>query len=105
MLCLILCQRGYDTVSRYLVKHYSRCFSEEIFEVGLILNHYTLGKSDNAPYGGWATSNQLKTVKEKTKSPKGRRNFASEPVFEHKLKFFPGSSAYQPTLQILPLLP
>ena len=45
----LMCQLGWATVSRYLVKHYGRCFGEGILRCDLHLNRWALSKADCPP--------------------------------------------------------
>ena len=89
-----------DDSIQFLVKHQSDVAVKVCFRCDYLLNQETLSKAEYSPWCGWASSNQLKALREKTEVPKEERSFTSRCLLTQTAT----SNCAQALLQISDLL-
>ena len=77
-----MCQLGWATVPRYLIKHCSVCFYRDAFGREEHLIWWTLRKADYSPHRGWASFNQLKAfIEQRLTSQEQQEILPAAPAF------------------------
>lgn len=88
---------------RYLIKYYSGCFWDSVFEWDEQLNQRTLSKAACPPKCGRASSSPVEVLNRIDWLPSGEKDSCQLIAFGFKQQLFPGSPARHPTLQTLHL--